>query len=332
MGFQDEVVESGKDIKIFVSCRIDTDSNLIHNPLYVPVRCGAVFDTSSSSKYLGDNSGDNISDRRNSFCEFTVQYWAWKNVKADYYGLCHYRRYLTFSKKESRANAQEQVMEGMLDNHAIAKYDLLNEKRMRSIIEGCDAVVNEAADVNHIPTPLGFQHSVYNHWAAHDGMFFDKRVIPLLMETIHELKPQYYEDAVAYMHDKWHRGYNCYVMKKDLFDEMCSFQFPIMFAMEMKLSENGMSKQFGRTLGYLGEMMYGIFIYYLEKQHKYKIKSVQLVYFEQTVPPNSILQRLIDRFLFWAKFRFENIGYRLLPKNTRRRNFVKKIYFSIVKR
>ena len=199
MGFQDEVVESGKDIKIFVSCRIDTDSNLIHNPLYVPVRCGAVFDTSSSSKYLGDNSGDNISDRRNSFCEFTVQYWAWKNVKADYYGLCHYRRYLTFSKKEFRANAQEQVMEGMLDNHAIAKYDLLNEKRMRSIIEGCDAVVNEAADVNHIPTPLGFQHSVYNHWAAHDGMFFDKRVIPLLMETIHELKPQYYEDAVAYM-------------------------------------------------------------------------------------------------------------------------------------
>lgn len=332
MGFQDEVVESGKDIKIFVSCRIDTDSNLIHNPLYVPVRCGAVFDTSSSSKYLGDNSGDNISDRRNSFCEFTVQYWAWKNVKADYYGLCHYRRYLTFSKKEFRANAQEQVMEGMLDNHAIAKYDLLNEKRMRSIIEGCDAVVNEAAAVNHIPTPLGFQHSVYNHWAAHDGMFFDKRVIPLLMETIHELKPQYYEDAVAYMHDKWHRGYNCYVMKKDLFDEMCSFQFPIMFAMEMKLSENGMSKQFGRTLGYLGEMMYGIFIYYLEKQHKYKIKSVQLVYFEQTVPPNSILQRLIDRFLFWAKFRFENIGYRLLPKNTRRRNFVKKIYFSIVKR
>ena len=332
MGFQDEVVESGKDIKIFVSCRIDTDSNLIHNPLYVPVRCGAVFDTSSSSKYLGDNSGDNISDRRNSFCEFTVQYWAWKNVKADYYGLCHYRRYLTFSKKEFRANAQEQVMEGMLDNHAIAKYDLLNEKRMRSIIEGCDAVVNEAADVNHIPTPLGFQHSVYNHWAAHDGMFFDKRVIPLLMETIHELKPQYYEDAVAYMHDKWHRGYNCYVMKKDLFDEMCSFQFPIMFAMEMKLSENGMSKQFGRTLGYLGEMMYGIFIYYLEKRHKYKIKSVQLVYFEQTAPPNSILQRLIDRFLFWAKFRFENIGYRLLPKNTRRRNFVKKIYFSIVKR
>lgn len=192
--------------------------------------------------------------------------------------------------------------------------------------------MNEAADVNHIPTPRGFQHSVYDHWAAHDGMFFDKRVLPLFMDTIHEIEPQYYEAAVEYMHGKWHRGYNCYVMKNALFNEMCSFQFTVMFSMEKKLSENGMGKDFGRTLGYLGEMMYGIFIYYLEKQHKYKIKSVQLVYFEQTVPPNSILQRLIDRFLFWAKFRFENIGYRLLPKNTRRRNFVKKIYFSIVKR
>jgi len=332
MRSQDEVVESVKDIKIFVSRRIDTDSTLIHNPLYVPVRCGAVFDTSESPAYAGDNSGDNISDRRNSFCEFTVQYWAWKNVKADYYGLCHYRRYLTFSKKRFRANAQNQVMEGMLDDHAIAKYDFLNEKRMRDIIEGCDAVVNEAADVNHIPTPRGFQHSVYDHWAAHDGMFFDKRVLPLFMDTIHEIEPQYYEAAVEYMHGKWHRGYNCYVMKNTLFNEMCSFQFTVMFSMEKKLSENGMGKDFGRLLGYLGEMMYGIFIYYLEKQHKYKIKSVQLVYFEQTVPPNSILQRLIDRFLFWAKFRFENIGYRLLPKNTRRRNFVKKIYFSIVKR
>ncbi len=220
----------------------------------------------------------------------------------------------------------------MLDSHSIAKYDLLNGKCMREIIEDSDAVVNEAADVNYIPTPHGFQHSVYDHWAAHDGMFFDKRVLPFLLETIHELKPQYYEAAVAYMHDKWHRGYNCYVMKKDLFDEMCSFQFPIMFAMEKKLSENGMSKQFGRTLGYLGEMMYGIFIYYLEKQHRYKIKTAQLVYFEQTVPPDSVWQRNVDLFLFWVKFRFENVGYRLLPKNSKRRNFIKKLYFSAVKR
>lgn len=320
------------DIKIFVSRRIDTPSVAVSNPLYVPVVCGSCYAKNINSQFTRDDKGDNISQKRNSFCEFTVQYWAWKNVKSDYYGLCHYRRYLTFSKKRFRANAQNQVMEGMLDSHSIAKYDLLNEKRMREIIEDSDAVVNEATDINHIPTPQGFQHSVYDHWAAHDGMFFDKRVLPLFMDTIHEIEPQYYEAAVEYMHGKWHRGYNCYVMKNALFNEMCSFQFTVMFSMEKKLSENGMGKAFGRTLGYLGEIMYGIFIYYLEKQNKYNIKSVQLVYFEQTVPPHSVCQRIIDLFLFWAKFRFEDVGYRLMPKNSRRRNFVKNIYFSIVKR
>ncbi|WP_337744911.1 hypothetical protein, partial [Megasphaera sp.] len=63
-----------------------------------------------------------------------------------------------------------------------------------------------------------------------------------------------------------------------------------------------------------------------------KIIEKQLVYFEQTVIPNSGWQRLCDRILFWAKFRFENVGYKILPKGSRRRNFIKKIYFSLVKR
>lgn len=73
------------DIKIFVSHRIDLDSETIDNPLYVPVRCGAVYDEQEDVRMLGDDTGENISERRMSFCELTVQYWAWKNVKVDYY-------------------------------------------------------------------------------------------------------------------------------------------------------------------------------------------------------------------------------------------------------
>lgn len=55
---------------------------------------------------------------------------------------------------------------------------------MRKIIAANDAVVNQAADVNYIPTPNGYQKSVYDHWSAHDGVFLDKKVLPLLLETI----------------------------------------------------------------------------------------------------------------------------------------------------
>ena len=93
-------MEKKPDIKIFVSHRIDLDSETIDNPLYVNVRCGAVFDKRENVDMLGDDTGDNISEKRDSFCELTVMYWAWKNVKADYYGLCHYRRYLSFAEDE----------------------------------------------------------------------------------------------------------------------------------------------------------------------------------------------------------------------------------------
>lgn len=320
------------DIKIFVSCRIDTPSAVICNQIYIPVACGSIYAKNPNSQFVRDDKGDNISQKRKSFCEFTVQYWGWKNVIADYYGLCHYRRYLTFSKKRFRANVQNQVMEGLLDNHNIAKYDLLNEKRMRKIIENYDVVANEAADVDYIPTPLGCQHSVYDHWVAHDGVFIDKRVLPLLVETIHRLAPEYDQAAKEYLAGKWHRGYNCYVMKKSLFYQMCEFQFSILFDLEKQLDKNGLANKYERTIGYMGEILYGIFIYYLQKQGVYRIKELQLVYFEQTVVPDGMIQLMLDRLLFSIKFRFENIGYILLPKGSKRRNFVKKIYFSLVKR
>lgn len=64
------------DIKIFVSHRIDQDSEIIDNSLYIPVRCGAVYDERENVDMLGDDTGENISDKRMSYCELIMQYWA----------------------------------------------------------------------------------------------------------------------------------------------------------------------------------------------------------------------------------------------------------------
>lgn len=72
------------NIKIFVSNRIDINSVQVTNPIYMPIACGAVF-SDRELAMQGDNTGENISELRNMLGEFTVQYWAWKNMDIDYY-------------------------------------------------------------------------------------------------------------------------------------------------------------------------------------------------------------------------------------------------------
>ena len=59
--------------------------------IYFPIHVGR--EGKADLGYIGDNTGDNISAKNANYCELTGLYWAWKNLKCDYIGLCHYRRY-----------------------------------------------------------------------------------------------------------------------------------------------------------------------------------------------------------------------------------------------
>ena len=63
---------------------------------YMPLQVGKDI-SKIDLNIQGDNTGDNISCKNQSYCELTGMYWAWKNLKnVDYVGLCHYRRYFDF--------------------------------------------------------------------------------------------------------------------------------------------------------------------------------------------------------------------------------------------
>ena len=317
------------DIKIFVSHRIDIESELVDNPLYVPVRCGAVFDDRNPMGIAGDDTGDNISEKRLSFCEFTVQYWAWKNVQADYYGLCHYRRFLSFADKRFKTDEFNMVHAAELTPMAKRRYGLLNKRAIQSLIAECDAVTSEYAPVERIPLSKGKAATVRELWDAHDGLFFEKKVIPRMFELIDRMAPEYSESAREYFAGNLHRGFNCFVLRRELFDRMCRFQFPIMNAIAASLDTSGYTQTMLRTPAFVGEMLYGIFFYHITTRENWRVQERQLVFFANTSKIKSRWD-LCKRYLwFYMDRALRFLADPILPKGTRRREIVKKILFAI---
>ena len=268
------------DIKIFVSHRIDLDSETIDNPLYIPVRCGAVYDERENVTMLGDDTGDNISEKRNSFCELTVLYWAWKNVKADYYGLCHYRRYLSFSSVNyNNTDDFNQVQESVIDDTFVEKY-ALNDSNMRSII--CNNTIVSLQPMNFRTIKHLSQKTVY------DTLLENPNVYPIesIKKFIYVFKKKYPDfsfEIDAYFNGKIWRAFNCFVMKKDIFNEFCSILFDVLFEVEKSINNNFFNQEQYRFLGYMGEILFAIFYNYKKKKELIKTYECQLVYVKNTL-------------------------------------------------
>lgn len=83
-----------KNVKIYMAkCIVDKkiyqSTNL--SSYIIPIQVGAALTTEQIAE-ITDDTGDNISLRNRRYSEMTAFYWMWKNAKADYLGLCHYRR------------------------------------------------------------------------------------------------------------------------------------------------------------------------------------------------------------------------------------------------
>lgn len=273
------------NIKIFVSHRIDQESETIKNPLYVNVRCGAVYDKRSDKQIngmLGDDTGDNISAKRELLGEYTVQYWAWKNVDADYYGLCHYRRYLSFCDEfKETSQSQGFIVSPKLNTNAAKSFFLLDKKKIENIITTNDLVVSPLYDVKNTPIfPIAKRN--YDLWVNNPNILIFPEHIELLKSLVRDRFPQYYQSLIDTLESGTHRGFNCYVMKREYFFLMCEFEYAILFELEKVIPLDSFEGATKRTLGYLGEILYGAFISWMQKQPSIKYVEKQIVLFSDT--------------------------------------------------
>lgn len=271
--------EGKADIKIFVSHRIDVDSTVVENPLFYHVRCGATYDKRKNIPIAGDDIGENISAKRLSYSELTVQYWAWKNAKADYVGLCHYRRYLSFSQERFQADSYNQVVREHLNETAMNEAGLLNAELMKAEIEQYDIITNENRDVTKLQQPA---KSLREHYLQKEGVLIVNGGLERVERIIRSKYPDMVPDMEEYFSNIYFRSNCCYIMRKELFDKMCHFQFDVLEAFEEELDMSYFSEVLLRSPAYLGELLCGLFIYHAEHSMGAKVKEVQLFYFKDT--------------------------------------------------
>lgn len=218
--------------------------------MYLPVHVGKK--DKQSLGYIGDDSGDNISDKNPYFCELTGLYWAWKNLNAEYIGLIHYRRFfsaINFFERRNKAFSemyltQTEALSLLQDN------DVLVPKKRKYYIE-----------------------TLYSHYAH----TMHKEHLDITREIIQELCPTYLEHFDSTMKQISGHMFNMFIMRKDLVDEYCQWLFPILFELEKRIDVSKYSGFHSRLYGRVSELLFNVWL----NSKKLKVKELPFVYAEK---------------------------------------------------
>lgn len=217
------------DIKILVAAHkkywMPDDS------VYMPLHVGA--EGKNDLGYIKDNTGDNISSKNPNFCELTGLYWAWKNLKADYIGLVHYRRYFTRKEVRNIEKKKEQILTG-------AEWEKL--------LDSCSIIVADKRKY-YIET----NRSHYNHAHHREGL-------DITEEIIKEIYPEYHVAFSTVMNRTWAHMFNMFVMRKDYYDQYCQWMFAVLFELEKRLDISSYDAYEARVYGFVSELLLDVWI------------------------------------------------------------------------
>jgi len=209
------------DIKILVAAH--KPYRMPEDEIYLPIHVGRF--AKESIGYIGDDTGDNISGKNAYYCELTAIYWAWKNLKADYIGLAHYRRHFSFKKKSGKWDS---VLNGKEAAALCGRYDVIVPNKRSYFIE------------------TNYSHYVHAH---------GKKSLDTAVDIIKSDYPEYAVSCDIFMNRTQAHMFNMFIMKRELFLKYCEWIFGVLFKVESKL---GVAEV--RIFGFLSELMLDIWL------------------------------------------------------------------------
>jgi len=220
-----------KDVKVIVAThkkyQMPTDS------AYFPLHVGAAGKPNLG--YTRDCTGENnISIKNPYFCELTGLYWAAANLRADYIGLVHYRRYFSTKKHLRTEEAKFQnVLSGTEIDQLLDQADIILPKKRNYYIE-----------------------NLYDHYKH--TMFVEP--LDMAGEIIREKYPNYYAEFEKLHTRRSAHMFNMCIMKREILENYCNWLFDILFELEKRVDASQYSDFHKRFYGRISELLLDVYI------------------------------------------------------------------------
>lgn len=239
---------------------------------------GVIEPDDPMASMMGDDTGENISEKNSSYCEMTAHYWIWKNVKdAEYVGLCHYRRYFGVD-----------ITEGNID----------------LLMQDTDVILVE---------PSYYMDSVYSYFSK----FVGAENMTILSMVMKKHCPDYFDTLETICDGVKFHPFNMLICRKSLFDQYCEWMFSILEECENYVKPAPYTNA-RRALAYMAEMLTGVYFIHRQLRIKsvpyYKMEGEQKVLMKRSEEENrklalyeSLLQNeLADKVREDRKEKFDN--------------------------
>ncbi len=230
--------------------------------------------------FLSDDSGENIADKNERFCEATALYWIWKNldkIDSKYIGLAHYRRYFILPEiKSERKFWNSKKTEDKADMYvkpiSDENLDQISSQELKDVVlqrlKESQIVLAKPASIGCLGEHLfNIKDQFIYYHLREDWMMFE--------QVLEKLYPIDYEFAKTFFSsgNSMH-CYNMFIAEKSFINEYCNWLFPILFELEKNIKISPHAYQ-NRNIAFLSERLLNLYIY----KNQLSISNLPIVYF-----------------------------------------------------
>ena len=249
-------MQKKNDLKIDILVCHHKPSEYVKTEFLRPIQVGRAISDIKLEYCIGDNTGDNISKKNKNWCELTAIYWQWKNVDADFYGLFHYRRYLSFKYKKGVFNEFD-FGDNVLNNHE------WNDHEIQNICKSYDIITAMKFNIHNVETPEKIMTAYDFYSENHKKEDIDK-IIEIIGESYSFFLPSFLESMEM---EKCYFG-NIHIMKKKYFLEYCEILFGILEDFEKQVDYKSYDSYQARVIGFLAERISNAYLVYIKTKDK----------------------------------------------------------------